>query len=98
MRGDAGTSASSARWLTLLEPVGHLALGIDLGLTNQIACSDGIVYSRENLTRAHEDALAMAQRAGKKARVKAIQARIANCRNDWTHKATTAIARRASAS
>src|SRR4030095_5748113 len=24
-----------------LEPVGHLELGIDLGLTNQIACSDG---------------------------------------------------------
>ncbi len=58
-----------------LEPVGHLELGIDLGLTNQIACSDGIVYSRENLTRAHEETLAMAQRAGKKARVKAIQAR-----------------------
>ena len=77
------------------EPVGYLELGIDLGLTNQIACSDGIVYSRENLTRQHEDALAMAQRAGKKQRIKAIQARIANCRNDWTHKATTAIARRA---
>ncbi|HEY5866506.1 MAG TPA: transposase, partial [Candidatus Tectomicrobia bacterium] len=44
------------------EPVGHLELGIDLGLTNQISCSDGIVYSRENLTRQHEDALAMAQR------------------------------------
>jgi len=37
----------------------------------------------------------MAQRAGKKKRVKAIQAKIANTRADWTHKATTAIARRA---
>jgi IS605 OrfB family transposase len=77
------------------EPVGQLALGIDLGLTNQIACSDGIIYSRENLTRAHEASLAMAQRAHKQQRVKAIQAKIANTRSDWTHKATTAIARRA---
>ena len=40
-------------------------------------------------------ALAMAQRAGKKRRAKAIQAKIANTRADWTHKTTTAIARRA---
>jgi putative transposase len=77
------------------EPVGTLDLGIDLGLKSQIACSDGVIYSRENLTRQHEEALAMAQRAHKKKRVKAIQARIANARTDWTHKATTAIARRA---
>ena len=57
--------------------------------------SDGVIYSRENLTRTYEAALAMAQRAGKKQRVKAIQARIANTRVDWTHKTTTAIARRA---
>src|SRR5215510_3644107 len=68
------------------EPVGHLDLGIDLGLVNQIACSDGVIYSRENLTRTHEHALARAQRACKKKRVKAIQAKIANTRLDWTHK------------
>lgn len=78
------------------EPIGHAEIGIDLGLLNQIACSDGVIYSRANLTRTHEAALAMAQRAGKKKRVKAIQAKIANTRKDWTHKATTAIARRAS--
>jgi IS605 OrfB family transposase len=78
-----------------LEPVGQVELGIDLGLTNQIACSDGVIYRRENLTRQHEEALAKAQRAHKKKRVKAIQARIANTRTDWTHKATTAIAHRA---
>jgi putative transposase len=76
-------------------PVGKAEIGIDLGLTTQIACSDGVIYSRENLTRAHEDSLAMAQRAHKKRRVKAIQAKIANTRADWTPKATTAIARRA---
>src|SRR5262249_31496423 len=77
------------------EPVGTAELGIDLGLHTQIACSDGVVYSRENLTRQHEQSLAMAQRAGKKQRVKASQAKIANTRLDWTHKATTAITRRA---
>jgi putative transposase len=77
------------------EPVGQAEIGIDLGLTNQIACSDGVIYSRENLTRQHEEVLAMAQRAGKTKRAKALQAKIANTRMDWTHKATTAIARRA---
>ncbi len=37
----------------------------------------------------------MAQRAHKKKRVKAIQAKLATTRAAWTHKATTAIARRA---
>lgn len=77
-------------------PTGTAEIGIDLGLTNQIACSDmAEPYSRENLTRTHEDALAMAQRAHKKKRVKAIHAKIANCRKDWTHKTTTAIVSRA---
>jgi IS605 OrfB family transposase len=76
-------------------PPAPTEIGIDLGLVNQIACSDGVIYSRENLTRTHAAALAMAQRAHKKRRVKTIQATIANCRKDWTHKVTTAIARRA---
>jgi putative transposase len=78
------------------EPLGDAEIGIDLGLSNQIACSDRAEpYSRENLTRLYEDNLAMAQRAGKKKRVKAIHAKIKNVRKDWTHKTTTAIARRA---
>lgn len=78
------------------EPVGQAEVGIDLGLKDQIACSDmAEPYSRENLTRQYEDDLAMAQRARKKKRVKAIQAKVANIRKDWTHKVTTEIARRA---
>ena len=77
------------------EPLGHAEIGIDLGFTDQITCSDGPKYSRANLTRQHEDELAMAQRAGKKKRAKAIHAKIKNKRQDWAHKATTAIARRA---
>jgi len=77
-------------------PTGQTEIGIDLGLTNQLWCSDmDEPYSRENLTRQHEDALAMAQRAHKTKRVKAIHAKIANCRQDWTHKTTTAIVQRA---
>jgi len=81
-----------ASQLTLpLDPI-----GIDLGLTDQIVCSDGVKYSRENLTRQYEDDLAMAQRAGKKNRVKAIHAKIQNVRKDWTHKVTTTIVSRSS--
>jgi len=77
-------------------PLGAAEIGIDLGLKNQLACSDmDEPYSRENLTRTQEDALAMTQRAHKKKRVKAIHAHIANTRKDWAHKTTTAIANRA---
>lgn len=70
-------------------------IGLDLGLKDLIACSDGVKYSRENLTRQHEDALAMAQRAHKKKRVAAIHAKIANRRKDWAHKTSTTITQRA---
>jgi putative transposase len=71
-------------------------IGIDLGLTDQIACSHlPAPLSRANLTRQFAPKLAMAQRANKTRRVKAINAKIANCRKDWTHKVTTAIASKA---
>jgi IS605 OrfB family transposase len=77
-------------------PLGEEEIGIDLGLMNQLWCSDrGELDSRENLTRSHEAALAMAQRAGKKRRVQAIHAKLTNCRKDWAHKTTTAIVERA---
>ena len=60
-------------------PRGAADIGIDLGLKNQLSCSDmDEPYSRDNLTRKHEAALGMAQRAHKKKRVKAIHAHIAN--------------------
>jgi transposase len=76
-------------------PLGHAEIGIDLGLREHLACSDGVIYSRENLTRAYEAKLALAQRAHKKRRVTALHAKITHARKDWTHKVTTAIARRA---
>jgi putative transposase len=77
------------------EPLGQAELGIDLGLANQITGSDGVIYSRANLTRTYEAKLALAQRARKTRRVTALHAKIKNARKDWTHKVTTAIARRA---
>lgn len=76
-------------------PPGATGIGIDLGLKDQLVCSDGVKYSRVNLTRHYEVQLARAQRAGKAKRVKALHAKIRNTRKDWTHKVTTAIVHRA---
>ncbi len=77
-------------------PLGSAEIGIDLGLKNQIACSEmDTPYSRANLTRRYAATLGMAQRGHKTKRVKALYARIANTRKDWAHKTTTAIVRRA---
>ncbi len=77
-------------------PLGAAEIGIDLGLKNQLACSDmPTPYSRANLTRQHARALALAQRTHKKRRVTAMHARITNARKDWAHQVTTAIVRRA---
>lgn len=82
---------------TIDQSPGTVAIGIDLGLVNQITCSDNEEpLSRGNLTRTHHADLAMAQRAHKQKRVHALHAKIANTRKDWIHKATTAIATRAS--
>ncbi|HEY7493190.1 MAG TPA: transposase [Candidatus Tectomicrobia bacterium] len=78
------------------EPPGRVEIGIDLGCVNQLVCSDRPEpYSRENLTRKYAAQLAMAQRARKARRVKAMHAKIASCRKDWAHKTTTEIVRRA---
>jgi putative transposase len=75
-------------------PSGMSVVGIDLGFKDQAVCSDGTTFSRENLTKSHEDKLAKAQRARKKRQVTAIHAKIANKRKDWAHKTSTAIARK----
>lgn len=77
-------------------PPGPQEVGIDLGLTDQIACTHlPEPLSRANITKHYALKLAMAQRANKAKRVKALHAKIANTRKDWTHKATTAIASQA---
>lgn len=74
------------------KPKGCEEIGIDLGFKSQINCSNGLQFSRENLTRGYEAKLGKAQRAGKKKQVKNIHAKIKNKRKDWNHKTTTKIA------
>lgn len=69
-------------------------VGIDLGLKTIATLSDGYLLKRENLTNKYADRLAIAQRAKKKRRVRAIHAKIKNTRKDWNHKETTKIINR----
>ena len=68
-------------------------IGIDLGLKDFAALSNGERIAAPGLYRDAEDALAVAQRANKKRRVKAIQAKTANRRSDFLHKLSTRIVR-----
>jgi transposase len=70
------------------------AVGIDLGLKDLYATSDGAAVRAQRFYRDLEPALATAQRARKKQRVKAIHAKIANRRKDALHKASTDIVRK----
>lgn len=81
--------------LPVAAPIQSLnAVGIDLGLKDLCATSDGSTVEAQRFYRDLEPALATAQRAGKKHRVKAIHAKIANRRKDALHKASTDIVRR----
>lgn len=75
---------------------GQEALGIDLGLKDLATCSDGTRLEHGRFYRDLEPALATAQRAGKKARVRAIHAKIANRRKDALHKFSRALVERCS--
>lgn len=66
-------------------------VGVDLGLKTLATLSDGVEFTRENLTKKFEKQLAIAQRAKKKKRVTAIYTKIKNKRKDWNHKVSTAI-------
>jgi putative transposase len=74
-------------------PTGHGEIGIDLGLKSMAACSDGELIDAPRIYRCHEQRLVIAQRAGNRRRVKAIHAKIKECRKDFIHKATAKIAR-----
>jgi putative transposase len=68
-------------------------VGIDLGLKDFATLSTGEKIEAQRIYRGAEQALAIAQRAGKKLRTKAIHAQIANRRNDFHHKLSTRIVR-----
>ena len=68
-------------------------VGIDLGLKDFATLSTGEKIEAQRIYRGAEAALAIAQRAGKRRRVSAIHAQIANRRNDFHHKLSTRIVR-----
>ena len=70
---------------------GGMSVGVDLGLKDFLATSDGLKVEAQRFYREMEDKLAVAQRANKKQRVKAIHAKIANRRKDALHKLSTQL-------
>lgn len=70
------------------------SVGIDLGVATLAAMSDGEKVQAQRFSRDLEPALACAQRAGKKRRVKAIHARIANRRRHHLHQLSNALVRK----
>ena len=67
------------------------SVGIDLGLKDFAATSDGTIIEAQKFYRGAEARLAVAQRANKKQRVKAIHAGIGNRRKDFHHKLSTRL-------
>jgi transposase len=67
------------------------SVGIDLGLREFATTIDGAVVEAQPFYRALGEKLAIAQRANKKDRVKAIHAKIALRRNDFQHKLGTRL-------
>lgn len=70
---------------------GEGAVGIDLGLTTTATMSTGEKYDGERAFRAIEPDLAVAQRARKKNRAKALHAKARNRRLDGLHKLSTRL-------
>lgn len=89
-----------------VERAGPDAVGIDLGLTNLVALSNGETVARPNVTKKNAHKLRRAQRAlarcerGSKVRrkrkllVAKLQSRIANTRRDFLHKESRKIVNR----
>ena len=90
---------SRGRWYVCLvvdslkqeKPTATKAIGIDLGLKDVATCSDGTVISNPKFYCKYEKKLGIAQRARNKKRVRALHAKIANCRKDHLHKASTML-------
>lgn len=75
-------------------PAGQDRIGIDLGLKDTATCSDGVKLEASRYYRDQEAKLAVAQRAGKRQRARAIHAKIANRRKDVLHKFSRALVER----
>lgn len=72
-------------------------IGIDLGLKDFLAASDGEKIQAQQIYRNTQEKLAIAQRANRPKRVRAIHAQIANRRKDFHHKLSTKLVSKNSA-
>ncbi len=68
-------------------------VGIDLGLKSLVTLSTGQTIEAPRIYRKYERALAIAQRAGRKPRVRAIHTKVANCRKHFLHELSTRLVR-----
>ena len=73
----------------VVQSAGTSSIGIDLGLKDFATMSDGTKIKAQRIFRDAEEKLAIAQRANKKSRIKAIHAKIYNRRKDFHHKLST---------
>ena len=94
------TQDARGRWFVVFQcevadnlPTGNGQIGIDLGLKALATCSDGTTVPALRHYRQHEAALAVAQRARNKRRVRAIHAKIANVRRHHLHEWSAKLAR-----
>lgn len=71
--------------------LGTGSIGIDLGLKDFAALSNGQTVQAAQFYRDLEPALGVSQRAGNKQRTRAIHAKIANRRKDFLHKLSTRL-------
>lgn len=99
-RSGSFTEDARGRWyfnvvvqVNAVEVSGKGAVGIDLGLKDTATCSNGLKLESKQFYRHAEKQLAIAQRAKKKKRVKAIHAKVKNRRLNHIHSFTTKIVR-----
>ena len=97
LRGGSISQDARGRWylnvaveVKVTKSAGTASVGIDLGLKTSAVCSTGESLASRTY-RKHEPALAIAQRANKKGRARAIHAKIANVRKDAMHKFSTRL-------
>lgn len=99
VKGGEFVEDSRGRWyVCLFASVADLpqspdvAVGIDLGLKTLATLSDGVIVENSRVTALYAERLATAQRSGRKARARAIHAKIKNVRADHLHKASARVA------
>ena len=98
LRSGSFSQDARGRWYTNLcveideqKSEGTSLVGIDLGLKDFATLSTGEKIEAQRIYRGAEQSLAIAQRANRKQRVKAIHAQIANRRKDFLHKLSTRL-------